>query len=187
MMKDDILHYFLNAAAQVEPTKQVTQAVVCKIVFIVLLEDTFPMDVISLHGRNDKRSAQIAQVGGSKYIGYFLAMRFHGVGNVPYRNEFADVVSDKCGEVFNERHVADFLPCDNIPKHNGVVNSLKIVPYLVFILHIIMAKARKSAHTKIGRKTLVCIFQFMETQEFLVCETVYGNLNIPSGKPSAQF
>ena len=45
-----------------------------------------------------------------------------------------------------------------------------------------MAKAGKSTRTEISQKTLVCIFQSKETQEFSVSEAVYGNLNIPSGK-----
>ncbi len=37
VVKDDILHHFLDTATQIKPAKQVAQAVIRKIVFIVLL------------------------------------------------------------------------------------------------------------------------------------------------------
>ena len=114
VVENDIFYYFLDAAAQVESAEQVAQAVVGEIIFVILLEDALSMDVISLDRGDDECPAQIAQIGGGKRVGYLFAVRLHGVGDVPHRNELADVIGNKCGKVFNKCHVTDFLPCDDI-------------------------------------------------------------------------
>ena len=45
---DDVFHHFLDTAAQVESAEQVAQAMVGKVVFVVLLEDALAVDVIPL-------------------------------------------------------------------------------------------------------------------------------------------
>ena len=187
MVVDDVLHHLLDAAAQVESAEQVAQAVVGEIELVVLLEDAPAVDVVTLHGSDDERSAQVAQVGGRKHLGHLLAVRLHGVGDVPHGNELADVVSDEYGQILDEGHVTDFLPCDDVTQHDGVIDSLKIVPDLALVFHVIMAKAGKAAHTEICQEALVRVLQSMEAQEPPVREAVYGYFHISAGKPGTQL
>ena len=184
---DDIFHHLLDVAAQVEPTEQVTQTVVGEIEFVVLFEDALAVDVVPLDRDDDERPAKVAEISGREHFGDLLAVRLHGVGDVPYGYEFADVVRDEYGQVLHERDVADFLPCDDIAQHDGVVHPLQVISNLVLIFHVIMAKAGKTAHTEIRQEARVRILQSVKTQEALVGKAVDGDFDIPAGKACAQF
>lgn len=184
---DDVLHHLLDAAADVEPAEQVAQAVVGEIELVVLLEDAPAVDVVTLHGSDDERPAKVAQVCGSKHLGHLLTMRLHGVGDIPHGNELADVVRDKHGQVLYERDIADFLPCDDITQHYGVVHPLQVIPDLALILHVIMAKAGEAAHVEVRLEARVRILQPVKTQEAPVGKAVYGDFDIAAGKPGAQL
>ena len=184
---DDIFHHLLDAAAQVEPTEQVAQAVVGKIELVVLLEDALAVDVVPLDRDNDERPAKVAEISGRKHLGDLLAMRLHGVGDVPHGYELAGVVRDEYSQVFHECDVSDFLPCDDIAQHDGVVHPLQVISDLVLVFHVIMAKAGKTAHTEIRQEARVRILQPVKTQEALVGKAVDGDFDIPAGKACAQF
>ena len=184
---DDILHHLLDAAAQVEPAEQVAQAVVGEIKLVVLLEDALAVDVIPLDRYDDERPAEVAEISGRKHLGHLLAVRLHSVGDVPHGYELAGVVRDKYGQVLHKRDIADFLPCDDIAQHNGVVHPLQIIPDLAPVLHVVMAKAGETAHAEICTKALVRILQPMKTQEAPVGEAMDGDFDITPGKASAQL
>ena len=187
MVVDGVLHHFLDAAAQVEPAEQVAQAVVGEIELVVLLEDAPAVDVVPLDRDDDERPAKVAEIGGRKHLGHFLAVRLHGVGDVPHGNELADVVGHEHGQVLNERHVAYLLPCDDVTQHDGIVHPLQVIPHLALVLNVIMAKAGKTAHAKICQEALVRVLQPVEAQEASVSETVDGDFDIAAGKPGTQL
>jgi hypothetical protein len=187
VMIDYVLNNLLNATAEVKTTEQIAQAVVGKIVLVILFEKFLPVDIIALHSIDNKRIAQVFEVCCGQHLRHLRALRSHSICDVTDRHQFSGCVGYKVSKIFDESDVADFLTADDITEHDGVVDTLEAIAHLVFGSDIVVAKSGETANGQIGAQTVIAIIEFMELQKLAVSEAIDWHFDISAGKARTEL
>ena len=132
MLIDDVLYYFFYVTLSCSTSQSVADAIVLEVKLIVGLEDSFAMNVKSVHLVQIVCLAKERDVIDDDSRGDGFTLRFHILGDAVGGDEFARIIGKETNEIFQEWHISYPVSHDDILQQYRVEYVHLIFTGIVF-------------------------------------------------------
>lgn len=132
MLIDDVLNHFFYVTLSCSTSQSVADAIVLEVKLIVGLEDSFAMNVKSVHLVQNVCLAKERDVIDDDSRGDGFTLRFHILGDAVGGDEFARIIGKETNEIFQEWHISYPVSHDDILQQYRVEYVHLIFTGIVF-------------------------------------------------------
>ena len=186
LLINNVFYYLFNVAFPTSTRQRIADAVVFKIMLVVVLKQAFPVNVEAVHFLNHVGFGQVADIVVDGRWGDILTLRLHEFRDAIGRDEFPCVVGEEARKVLQKSRVADFIAHDDILQQNGMVN-VHLILAGIFRVKADFHQTRQSAKLDIFGQRIIIVSQVVKSQKFLITKRLDLDFLVAPTYERAQF